>query len=194
LCNKFVTNAKIFSLYEAMTIVSSSVSPTMCNNDAESTTSGANADGIACASCQKLHNEIKTTVTKMAGKLDSLVLRVEEIFRQQQVLKNQVALNTLTSTTQVAQKAQKQCDTPVNGRRMSCTSTASEDQQPTANATLADMLSSFLCDATQHSDGTASMNGVRLEPGVTLSYNNSDQQFKIESPTAQNLLLNGNGL
>ncbi|KAI6176069.1 GATA-type domain-containing protein [Aphelenchoides bicaudatus] len=173
-----------------MTIVSES-SPTMCNNDAESTTGGTNDDGspIACASCQKLHNEIKTTVTQMAGKLDSLVLRVEEIFRQQQVLKSQVAINTLATTTHMSatpkQQLTKTQEAPANGRRMSCASTASEDQQPAQNA-LADMLSSFLGDATQHPDGSASLNGVRLEPGVTLSYNNSDQQFKIESPTSQN--------
>jgi hypothetical protein len=130
-----------------MTIVSNSTSPTMCNNDGES----------ACSSCRKLQDEIKTTVTQMAGKIDSLVTRVEEIYRQQQLLKSQV-----------------------NGRRMSCTSSTSEEVPASNN--LADMLSSLLGDATPNADGTATLNGVRLEPGVTVSFDNNDQQFKIESP------------
>jgi hypothetical protein len=70
--------------YEAMTIVSSSASPTaMCNNETEATSTSESA----CASCRKLNDEIKTTVTQMAGKLDNLVVRVEEIYRQQQILR-----------------------------------------------------------------------------------------------------------
>lgn len=176
-----------------MTIVSSnSASPTMCNNEASST--NEDSSPTACTSCRKLHDEIKTTVTQMAGKLDSLVLRVEEIYRQQQILKGQVALNTekaLLPTNSTNRPANVQSTTPkashVNGRRMSCTSTASEEQSvPQASSNLVDMLSSLLGDATHNSDGTASLNGVRLEPGVTVSFNNSDQQFKIESPTSQN--------
>lgn len=169
-----------------MTIVSNSASPTMCNNDAETNT---NDEQETCASCRKLNDEIKTTVSQMAGKLDSLVLRVEEIYRQQQVLKNQVALNTLTSTTSSTNTPKLAIKTNgqlANGRRVSSASTASEDQQPSNN--LVDVLSSLLGDATQHQDGTVSINGMCLEPGTAVSYNNSD--FKIESPQ-NNLILNG---
>ena len=69
-----------------MTIVSGSSSPTSHEGGDETA-----ADAGRCASCRKLHDELKSTVTRMGDRLEKLVLRVEEVAHQQQQLRSQVA-------------------------------------------------------------------------------------------------------
>jgi hypothetical protein len=179
-----------------MTIVSNSASPTltMCNGDAELTTeengTTASTSATACVSCRKLQEEVKETIAQLSEKIDRLVQRVDELYQQQLTLKGQ--FSTAISTKPAKQQQPNGLSTsqkkPVQ-RKMSNAS-ASEDQ-PQQQNNLVEMLSTLLGDATQNADGTASLGGVRLEPGVTISLS-SDQQVTIEPPTQSNAMM-GNG-
>ncbi|KAI6234556.1 GATA-type domain-containing protein [Aphelenchoides fujianensis] len=154
-----------------MTIVSSAASSPTHEVNADD----AHSEDLNCTSCRKMYDELKGTVTQISDKVDRLVLRVEEMAREQQELKSQL------SAHQSAERSDQ--NAPPNDRKAS---TGGESQP--ANR-LVEMLTNLIGDATRNADGTTSLNGVRLEPGVTISLT-PDQQVRIEAPNDPNGNLN----
>ncbi|KAI6214024.1 GATA-type domain-containing protein [Aphelenchoides besseyi] len=159
-----------------MTIVSSAASSPIQNGG-----SADELEHVNCTSCQKLCDEMKTTVTEMVDKLNRLDKRVEEMAREQQKLKSQFSASTTLQPVKNEENAS--ISPPIESRKSSVSVAADESQNH-----LVEMLANLIGDATKNADGSTSLAGIRLEPGVTISLT-PDQQIKIEPPSGD---ANGN--
>ncbi|KAI6187064.1 GATA-type domain-containing protein [Aphelenchoides besseyi] len=159
-----------------MTIVSSAASSPIQNGG-----SADELEHVNCTSCQKLCDEMKTTVTEMVDKLNRLDKRVEEMAREQEKLKSQFSISTTLQP--LKNEENTSISPPIESRKSSVSVAADESQNH-----LVEMLTNLIGDATKNADGSTSVDGIRLEPGVRISLT-SDQQIKIEPPSGDD---NGN--
>lgn len=148
-----------------MTIVGSGASsPSLiCNGNEDDSTH-------SCGSCKKLHE----TVSQMSDKLERLVVRVDEMFQQQQLLALKVHQQEATKPVKAQKKVERKASAPII-------------EQPQNG--IMDLLSSFMETSKSQNDLLANMN---LIPPQIMTESLAEPILKGEiSPDSANGSING---